>query len=102
MGSSLEQKTAASLGESEDTCEIIKDHGHSGERMEFKQENKGLNLVIVQKETKWGKFKRQVRSLFSKEKTTVEPVVIPDIVVTSAEESSTGCSDAKPKPNNEK
>eukprot|EP00092_Neocalanus_flemingeri_P071746 GFUD01088207.1.p1 GENE.GFUD01088207.1~~GFUD01088207.1.p1 ORF type:complete len:169 (-),score=64.78 GFUD01088207.1:28-534(-) len=56
--------------------------------MENKQEKKGLNLVIVHKETKWKKFKGRVSSWFARDKPIADTVVVPEIIVTSPEDSS--------------
>ena len=56
--------------------------------MENKQENRGLNLVIVHKETRWKKFKGRVSSWFTKDKSTGEIVVVPEIIVTSPEDNT--------------
>ena len=61
--------------------------------MESKQENRGLNLVIVHKETRWKKMKGRISSWFRSEKPVVDPVVVPEIIVTSPEDN-TGITDS--------
>jgi hypothetical protein len=56
--------------------------------MENKQENRGLNLVIVTKESRWTKFKGRVSSWFTSDKSATERVVVPEIIVTSPEDTS--------------
>ena len=56
--------------------------------MESREENRGLNLVIVHKETKWNKFKGRITSWFTSDKPAVETVVVPEIIVTSPEDYS--------------
>jgi len=56
--------------------------------MESKQENRGLNLVIVHKETRWKKMKGRISSWFRSEKPVVDPVVVPEIIVTSPEDNT--------------
>ena len=56
--------------------------------MESREENRGLNLVIVHKETRWKKFKGRITSLFTSDKSAVETVVVPEIIVTSPEDTS--------------
>ena len=56
--------------------------------MESREENRGMNLVIVHKETRWKKFKGRITSLFTSDKPTVETVVVPEIIVTSPEDTS--------------
>eukprot|EP00092_Neocalanus_flemingeri_P014103 GFUD01015212.1.p2 GENE.GFUD01015212.1~~GFUD01015212.1.p2 ORF type:complete len:170 (+),score=66.03 GFUD01015212.1:485-994(+) len=58
--------------------------------MENKQENKGINLVIVHKETRWKKFKRRVISMFTRDKLVAETVVVPEIIVTNPVDNSGG------------
>ena len=56
--------------------------------MESKKENRGLNLVIVHKETRWKKFKGRVSSWFTSDKSAAEIVVVPEIIVTSPEDTT--------------
>ena len=56
--------------------------------MESREENRGMNLVIVHKETKWTKFKGRITSWFTNDKPVVETVVVPEIIVTSPEDAS--------------
>ena len=56
--------------------------------MASREENKGLNLVIVHKETRWKKFKGRITSWFTSDKPAVETVVVPEIIVTSAGDTS--------------
>ena len=56
--------------------------------MESREENRGLNLVIVHKDTRWKKFKGRITSWFTSDKPVVETVVVPEIIVTSSEDTS--------------
>jgi len=49
-------------------------------------ENRGLNLVILHKDTRWKKFKGRVGAWFNRDKTVGETVVVPEIIVTSPED----------------
>ena len=56
--------------------------------MESRKENRGLNLVIVHKETRWKKFKGRITSRFISDKSAAETVLVPEIIVTSPEDTS--------------
>ena len=61
--------------------------------MESKQENRGLNLIIVHKESRWKKMKGRISSWFRTEKPVVDTVVVPEIIVTCPEDN-TGIKDS--------
>ena len=52
-------------------------------------ESKTLNMVVIHKQSKWSKFKRRLGGWFSSDKVGSEALNnLPQIIVTSAEESS--------------
>lgn len=48
-------------------------------------ENKSFNIVVIHKQSGWRKFKRRLSSFFSSDKVG-EPLVVPEIIVTSHED----------------
>ena len=56
--------------------------------MESREENRGMNLVTVHKETRWKKFKGRISSWFTSDKPALETIVVPEIIVTSPEDTS--------------
>ena len=51
-------------------------------------ERKTLNMVVIHKQSKWSKFKRRLGGWFTSDKVGSEALNLPQIIVTSAEESS--------------
>jgi len=49
-------------------------------------ENKALNIVVIHKQSGWSKFKRRLSSWFSSDKAG-DPLVVPEIIVTSHEDA---------------
>ena len=47
-------------------------------------------MVVIHKQSRWSKFKRRLGSWFSSDKVAVENLNLPQIIVTSAEESGPG------------
>lgn len=56
--------------------------------MESRQENRGLNLIIVHKESRWKKMKGRISSWLRTEKPVVDTVVVPEIIVTCPEDNT--------------
>ena len=50
-------------------------------------ESKTLNMVVIHKQSKWSRFKRRLGGWFSSDKVGQENRDLPQIIVTSAEES---------------
>ena len=50
-------------------------------------ESKTLNMVVIHKQSKWSRFKRRLGGWFSSDKVGSENRDLPQIIVTSAEES---------------
>ena len=52
-----------------------------------RMESKTLNMVVIHKQSKWSRFKRRLGGWFSSDKVGSENRDLPQIIVTSAEES---------------
>merc|ERR1711923_400937 len=55
-------------------------------------ENKSFNIVVIHKQSGWRKFKRRLSSWFSSDKVG-DPLVVPQIIVTSHEDVQPPVSD---------
>ena len=52
-----------------------------------RMESKTLNMVVIHKQSKWSKFKRRLGGWFSSDKVASDTRDLPQIIVTSAEET---------------
>ena len=50
-------------------------------------ERKSLNFVVIHKQSKWSKFKRRLSSWFANDKLGQDPVILPQIIVTSHDDT---------------